>query len=277
VDDAKIGPLVCVVEKVDGKKGFPKGGRNTRKGESVLCAARREWQEETGILAARLQLCQGFSVDDDYIGCRYLVAACQNASLGGGQADDGTLAWAPPCEDPEDPDPIVKVQWLPVDGFIKGRLRLSKSRWRVLDCAIAHLVGGVVVEHAGRNGSDQSGQNIRLRLSLLSQAITKLIDARVGPVAVPESSASLTKALAPPSSTLTSTEKEAMKLLKKLREIAKLEESAANGQVLDLRQQDKISKRSQFFGELAELLCLLPSESDVKAKAQETLDFWQVN
>lgn len=103
------GIFVCLVEKRSGKRGFPKGGLKTEMEETVLRGARREFHEETGIPLGRLDLVPWVVVDCDYLGVRYLVSWCSPANAG--DPDDGCSAWAPPAEDPNDDDPIVRASW----------------------------------------------------------------------------------------------------------------------------------------------------------------------
>ena len=79
-----------------GPLGFPKGGREAQDEGSIRANALREWDEETGISRARLQIISGRYVDDTNIGARMLVAIC---SLGNGLPDpesDCEVAWVPP-------------------------------------------------------------------------------------------------------------------------------------------------------------------------------------
>lgn len=113
---------VCVVQKANGKCGFPKGGRGS--GETILDGARREWLEETGIPLARLVLQPGAYIDDAFLGVRYLIASCAPANAASDDPDtcDRALgsSWVPPNEDPSDPDPIVKARWVPLSEALRS-------------------------------------------------------------------------------------------------------------------------------------------------------------
>lgn len=119
---------VCMVEKKNGKKGFPKGGRAV--GESVWANAFREWWEETGIALKRLQIRKGVYLDEARVGVRYLLAFCEPLSSGDDgpePAGTGEMSWSPPFEDGIDDDPIVKAHWVCVDrdfGLERGRKEL---------------------------------------------------------------------------------------------------------------------------------------------------------
>jgi len=113
---------VCIVQKADGKPSFPKGGRKTA--ETLINVAFREWHEECGIPAERLQLVRGFHVDEPMIGVRYLVAHCipRANSLGPDPPTTGESAWKPPFEDLSDNDPIVEARWVSVRRCLCGEL-----------------------------------------------------------------------------------------------------------------------------------------------------------
>lgn len=131
-------PHVCLCEKKNGKKSFPKGGLG---GDTVLDGAKREWSEEAGLSLSRLRLLRGTSLDEPAIGARYLLAQCNPSDPSSGEPDAGRKEWAPPHEDPKDPDPIVKSQWLPVRQVLRRRANLKESRCHLLEQAIAQLEG----------------------------------------------------------------------------------------------------------------------------------------
>lgn len=132
---------VCLVEKANGKRGFPKGGREA--GETVQENAIREWVEETGIAPARLSIQSGIHLDEAHIGCRYLVAMCAPPSTDITAVDSmpgkAAVSWSPPLEDPTDPDPIVKASWVPLQRALRGDAGLAKPRLELLQQAVAAL------------------------------------------------------------------------------------------------------------------------------------------
>lgn len=142
------GIFACIVEKANGKCGFPKGGRDS--GESIWDGALREWDEETGIPSARLAVQPGEHIDDAFLGVRYLIARCSLADPASADPDamlktDG-LTWAPPNEDPSDRDPIVKAHWVPVSKVFRNGAGLRKEHVEyVRRAAQVHLVDA----HAG--------------------------------------------------------------------------------------------------------------------------------
>jgi len=140
VDAASGQRHVCMVEKRDGRQGFPKGGRQV--GELVLVNALREWREECGIPAERLQLLPEAHMDEATTGVRYLVALCLPASGGTPGPDPpcaGEASWAPPLEDASDPDPIVLARWVAVDRVLSGDGRISRERRLLLRQAVLAL------------------------------------------------------------------------------------------------------------------------------------------
>ena len=102
--EGRLLPHVCLCKKRRGQTSFPKGALGR---ESVLEGAMREWFEETGISKRRLGIIEGAYLDEAYLGCRYLVATCEAATLGSGQPDEVTMVWRPSSEDPNDSDPVV--------------------------------------------------------------------------------------------------------------------------------------------------------------------------
>lgn len=136
---------ICVVEKRNGKQSLPKGGR--KPGETLEQNARREWREEAGLSEARLQLLPAEAeegrprCEEQQIGAFYFVAACREPRPGDidefpevrRPPEQSTLShplptWAPPEEDGEDKDPIVKAYWVRVDQVLLGAFDLP--RWR---------------------------------------------------------------------------------------------------------------------------------------------------
>lgn len=131
------GLLVCLVEKRNGKRGFPKGGLKREVQETVMQGAQREFHEETGIPLGRLELLQRVVVDCDFLGVRYLVAWCAAAQEG--DPDAGRSSWAPPFEDPTDNDPIVAASWVSCDEVLANRVRgCQRSILDLLQRALEH-------------------------------------------------------------------------------------------------------------------------------------------
>merc|ERR1712080_683514 len=67
---------------------------------------------------------------------------------------------------------------------------------------------------------------------------------------------------------LSCTEKEVLKLSKKIREIMKLEESQVGGATLQSNQQDKVNGKEHIVAQFLDLLEFLPAASDVMAKVR---------
>ena len=127
---------VLIVEKASGRggPGFPKGG--IADGETVWQGAMREWSEETGISVGRLWIHPGVHVDDPHIGTRLLLADCEPPKDDTIEPDRDAVSWAPPNEDPDDPDPIGKAYWAPLVDVLRGhcsrRTALTKCRLAIL-------------------------------------------------------------------------------------------------------------------------------------------------
>lgn len=75
-----------------------------------------------------------------------------------------------------------------------------------------------------------------------------------------------------PSSSLVEDEKEYMKLVKKIRDILKLEEKSANGEKLAQNQLDKISSKNGMLKEIAAVAIKLPGDTEALGKTQDILD-----
>mmetsp|Transcript_30315 Transcript_30315/g.55320 ORF Transcript_30315/g.55320 Transcript_30315/m.55320 type:complete len:425 (-) Transcript_30315:61-1335(-) len=125
--------LVCLVEKANGKLGFPKGGAEAQD-TSVLETALREWREETNYSSEVLDgLSEDIQVVDSW-GIKYFPAVCV--------VDDKAIE---PCQarwrvqdQAEDPDPIVWAQWMSCREALKHPM-LSRERKQVLQQAMAIL------------------------------------------------------------------------------------------------------------------------------------------
>merc|ERR1712060_72279 len=96
---------VLLVNARRGGLGFPKGGRKGR--ETGLQNALREWREETGLPEVYLGIYQGVVLVDAAYGCHYFVAEWRDQN-----SLNGPASWAPRNEDPHDPNPVVRAQWL---------------------------------------------------------------------------------------------------------------------------------------------------------------------
>ena len=137
------GRHVFIVEKVSGRggPGFPKGG--IADGETVWQGALREWSEETGISVGRLWIRPGVHVDDPHIGTRFLLAECEPPKDDTIEPDRDAVSWAPPNEDSDDPDPIGKAYWAPLENVLRehcsARTALTQSRLALLQETVALL------------------------------------------------------------------------------------------------------------------------------------------
>jgi len=73
-------------------------------------------------------------------------------------------------------------------------------------------------------------------------------------------------------STLTDSEKQVLKLAKKIREAVKLEESLDSGKILEEGQHEQLKHKAEWIEELGEQMASLPGDSAVPAKIQDVLD-----
>lgn len=134
---------VLVVNGRRGGLGFPKGGR--KGSETALENALREWREETGLPDRYLGIYQGTVLVDGAYGCHYFVAEWRLE-----QKLDDPIAWAPGNEDPSDPNPVVRAQWLPVGVAVK-HIELSQPRKALLAGAL-HVVAAAAAPAVGVAG-----------------------------------------------------------------------------------------------------------------------------
>jgi uncharacterized protein (TIGR02452 family) len=74
-------------------------------------------------------------------------------------------------------------------------------------------------------------------------------------------------------SSMSSDEKEVLKLAKKMREIRELEQRIAEGKIIAPNQLTKIDSKDEFFCRMTNILSSLPANSDVKSKVQDLMDF----
>mmetsp|Transcript_28886 Transcript_28886/g.87061 ORF Transcript_28886/g.87061 Transcript_28886/m.87061 type:complete len:395 (-) Transcript_28886:96-1280(-) len=120
---------VCLVEKRDGRLGFPKGV--ARLGEtSPLQTALRKWREDTGLSADGLD---GLGLDEscaiaDAWGCRHLIAAWSSVELAGGA--ERVETWQVEAG-PLNSDPVVRAYWMDV-GLALAHSRLLRDRRELL-------------------------------------------------------------------------------------------------------------------------------------------------
>ena len=126
LDGARVGRIVdavLLVNKADGKLGFPKGAANP--GESAVDTAWREWWEETSLPWSSTYMLSGFVLLDQWT-VHYFVATWQ-----GEVASD--VPWRPVTEDFRDDDPVVQAQWVRLtDAFRSPSWKLSDERKELL-------------------------------------------------------------------------------------------------------------------------------------------------
>eukprot|EP00927_Polykrikos_kofoidii_P077409 TRINITY_DN74349_c0_g1_i1.p1 TRINITY_DN74349_c0_g1~~TRINITY_DN74349_c0_g1_i1.p1 ORF type:complete len:323 (+),score=62.26 TRINITY_DN74349_c0_g1_i1:52-1020(+) len=236
--------LVCICEKRNGKQSFPKGGvhHHGNQCEAIYDAAKREWQEETGISLARLRFLDGAYIDEPGIGTRYLVACCQQAAPDSLEPDTQSFEWQPPYEDKTDNDPIVRAFWISTCEVFAGRARLSRVRTGFLTVGLDLLK---------RAATRAPGEAAVLRMEPASSAIAS---------SVPERPA------------MSSAEKDLLKLAKKLKEIKKLSAlQSSNALSLDKQQREKLAKHDEVLIEFASLISTLPDASTMHAKFADLL------
>jgi len=126
-------PLVCIVEKANGKLGFPKGGAEAQDA-SVLATALREWREETNFPSDVLHgLSEDVQVVDSW-GVKYFPAMCVIDN----EAEPGVPVRWLVQDQADDPDPIVWAQWMPCSEALKHPM-LSRERKLVLQQAMVLL------------------------------------------------------------------------------------------------------------------------------------------
>mmetsp|Transcript_15318 Transcript_15318/g.44302 ORF Transcript_15318/g.44302 Transcript_15318/m.44302 type:complete len:474 (+) Transcript_15318:144-1565(+) len=75
-----------------------------------------------------------------------------------------------------------------------------------------------------------------------------------------------------PSSKLVDEEKEFLKLVKKVRDIVKLEEKAAKGEALETLQQEKVASKEKVLKEVAAAAVKLPGETELFEKNADVID-----
>ena len=108
---------VCIVEKLNGRLSFPKGGKKSRDG-SAVANARREWEEETNYDASHLWIDPDPIIDSQWQ-CHFFVARCT-------LRDNAPKSWSI-SDDPADDDPIVAAHWMPVRTAGNLLSRLNKA------------------------------------------------------------------------------------------------------------------------------------------------------
>jgi 8-oxo-dGTP pyrophosphatase MutT (NUDIX family) len=132
---------VCLVEKRNGRLGFPKG-RAESSDASALKTAQREWLEETVLQTEGLSGLAQERVFVDGWGCHYFFAEWTD-DLQGGTEPRIVTSWEVE-DDPLDNDPIVRAYWMPYQEALNHHM-LSQERKQILRLA---LQGGMT-----RNGS----------------------------------------------------------------------------------------------------------------------------
>lgn len=99
---------VCLVSGKNGRLGFPKGARKGL--ETPLECAQREWCEESSLPLGPLRVLSGRVLVEAEYGCHYMISTWEPDEA----ENVAESSWAPLAEDPSDPNPIVKVQWMSV-------------------------------------------------------------------------------------------------------------------------------------------------------------------
>ena len=111
---------VCLVNKADGWLGPPKGRGET--GEDCMQNGKRERHEETGLSTLPIEFITEEPVFEKRI--HYFVARW------GGEFQENS-SWAPPAEDPNDPNPVVRAQWMEIGAALVSE-RLTSAMRRLL-------------------------------------------------------------------------------------------------------------------------------------------------
>lgn len=130
---------VCLVEKRDGRLGFPKGSAEPTD-TSAQVTALREWVEETNLPASVVCLKEDCSPISDGRSCLYFVASANLHSLQDnthGPQSSQPVLWQVKDDDC-DPNPIVLAQWIPVQQALKHE-RLNEARRIILRSAVQLL------------------------------------------------------------------------------------------------------------------------------------------
>lgn len=137
---------VCLVEKRDGRLGFPKGSAELTDANAQDTAL-REWVEETNLPASVVHLKGDCSPISDGNRCLYFVASVNLEGL-----QDSTLAprsgqpvvWEVK-DDVSDPNPIVLAQWIPVQQALEHE-RLNEGRRTILRSALLRITGPSAIQ-----------------------------------------------------------------------------------------------------------------------------------
>jgi len=162
---------VLVVNKRDGKLGFPKGGAEGE--EDPRSSALREYVEETSLPAKDLSICEGVVLIDIWR-CHYYVAEdptlyyysrVRNTTVPEPEAGmpGSKRGWKPVAEDPADRNPVVFVQWKKVSDVLEDDM-MSSARKKLL-CAALDLWTSAGPQELGlRNQQQQAAQRLQARL-----------------------------------------------------------------------------------------------------------------
>ena len=145
---------ICVAEKTNQDRSFPKGRQDPADAGSLETTARREWRQEAGIAEQRLHIFPGQdcvpAAVEEYPGPNavYFVATCNPSTdaaepdlpmRSGAGAAPIVSSWTPPFEDAADPDPIVLTHWVRVDSILRGDFAFG-TRWKLVRKALLELM-----------------------------------------------------------------------------------------------------------------------------------------
>jgi 8-oxo-dGTP pyrophosphatase MutT (NUDIX family) len=158
---------VLVVNKRDGKLGFPKGGAEGE--EDPRSSALREYVEETSLPAKDLSICEGVVLIDIWR-CHYYVAedptlyyysTVSNSTVP--EPEAGTpgckRGWKPVAEDPADRNPVVFVQWKEVSDVLEDDM-MSSARKKLL-CAAKDLWTNAGPQEGLRNQQQRAAERLQ--------------------------------------------------------------------------------------------------------------------
>lgn len=124
---------ICLVQKRNGRLGFPKG-RAEHPDDSPLATAYREWSEESMLPREHLSLLELQPLVDGW-GCHYFFAEWE--THGYALELDETQTWEVQ-DDPLDNDPIVCAHWMPCRQALAHEM-LSQDRKHILRQALQVL------------------------------------------------------------------------------------------------------------------------------------------
>ena len=158
---------VLVVNKRDGKLGFPKGGAKDE--EDPRCCALREYGEETSMPSRFISILEGVVLIDIWR-CHYYVAedptlyyysTVSNSTVP--EPEAGTpgckRGWKPVREDPADRNPVVFVQWKEVSDVLEDDM-MSSARKKLL-CAAKDLWTNAGPQEGLRNQQQRAAERLQ--------------------------------------------------------------------------------------------------------------------